>query len=123
MNARTGQAGILNVIGILSVMDNVNTIAPRVARDASGTVPMTTLFVWGQYGWELELAYNALAGLGRNANLAGVVVVGLERTSTDTVAERIRNSGKPVETVIVQEVGGSAAATAVATRMASCMVI
>ena len=86
-------------------------------------MPITTLFVRGQYGWELELAYNTLAGLGRNANLAGVVVVGLERTSTDTVAERISNSGKPVETVIVQEVGGSVAATAEATRKASRMVI
>ena len=118
-----GQAGTRNLIGILSVMDNVNTIARRVARDVNGTVPITTLFVRGQYGWELELAYNTLAGLGRNANLAGVVVVGLERTSTDTVAERISNSGKPVESVIVQEVGGSVAATAEATRKASRMVI
>lgn len=118
-----GQTGIRNLIGILSVMDNVNTIARRVARDVNGTVPITTLFVRGQYGWELELAYNTLAGLGRNANLAGVVVVGLERTSTDTVAERISNSGKPVETVIVQEVGGSIAATAIATQKASRMVI
>ena len=118
-----GQAGIRNVIGILSVMDNVNTIARRVARDVNGTVPITTLFVRGQYGWELELAYNTLAGMGRNANLAGVVVVGLERTSTDTVAERFSNSGKPIETVIVQEVGGSVAATAEAIRKASRMVI
>jgi len=118
-----GQIGIRNWVGILSVMDNVNTIARRVARDVNGTVPITTLFVRGQYGWELELAYNTLAGLGRNANLAGVVVVGLERTSTGIVAERIGNSGKPVETVIVQEVGGSVAATADATRKASRMVI
>src|SRR3546814_5967372 len=75
------------------------------------------------YGRDLKISYESLAGMGRNPNLAGVVVVGLEETSTNTVADRIRNSGKPVETVLVQELGGTIAATATGIRAARNLVI
>ena len=49
---------------------------------------MTTLFVRGQIGWDLELAFNSLAGMGRNPNIAAVLLVGLEE-------EVDRGSGAP----------------------------
>src|SRR3546814_3166152 len=88
-----GQAGIRNWVGVISVMDNVNPITRSICGNVNGTIPITTLFVRGQYGRDLKISYDSLAGMGRNPNLAGVVVVGLEETSTNTVADRIRNSG------------------------------
>ena len=78
-------------------MDNVNPVTRSIADHVSEAVPITTLFVRGQMGKDLEITYNTLAGMGRNPNLAGVVIVGLEETSTNTVADRVRNTGKPVE--------------------------
>jgi altronate dehydratase large subunit len=107
-----GQAGVRNWIGVISVMDNVNPITRAVCGAVAGTIPITTLFVRGQYGRDLKVSLDSLGGMGRNPNLAGAVVIGLEEDSTGKVAERIANSGKPVETVILQQTAGSIAATA-----------
>ena len=118
-----GQVGVRNHIGVMSIMDNVNPITRAISDGVAGAVPITTLFVRGQYGKDLEMAYNTLAGMGRNPNLAGVVIVGLEETSTNIVADRVRNTGKPVETVLVQELGGTVAATAAGVSKAAKMAI
>ena len=118
-----GQVGVRNHVGILSIMDNVNPVTRAISDSVLGTVPITTLFVRGQMGRDLEITYNTLAGMGRNPNLFGVVIVGLEETSTNIVADRVRNTGKPVETVLIQELGGTVAATADGVSKASKMVI
>jgi len=117
-----GQVGIRNWVGIVSAMDNINPVTRAVYSAVLGTIPITTLFVRGQYGVDGEVAYRTLAGLGRNPNLAAVLVVGLEPVTTNLIADRIRDSGKPVETVVVAEVG-SVQATAVGTSIARRMVI
>jgi altronate dehydratase large subunit len=45
-----------------------------------------------------------LAGLGRNANAGAVLLVGADRLRLDAVAESIASSGKPVETVALDDV-------------------
>ena len=114
-----GQAGVRNWVGVLSVMDNVNPIARAICNSVNGTIPITTLFVRGQYGRDLEISYNTLGGMGRNPNLAAVLVVGLEETSAAQVADQIRNCGKPVDVLLVQNMAGSIAATAEGIRKAS----
>jgi len=118
-----GQVGVRNNIGIISIMDNVNPVTRAIADAVAGALAVTTLFVRGQYGKDLEVSYNTLSGMGRNPNLYGVVVVGMERTSTNIVADRVRNTGKPVETVLIQELGGTVAATADGIRKAAKMAI
>jgi len=118
-----GQVGVRNHIGVMSIMDNVNPVTRAIADNVAGSLPVTTLFVRGQYGKDLEMAYNTLAGMGRNPNLAGVVIVGLEETSTNIVADRVRNTGKPVETVLIQALGGTVNATADGVRKAARMAI
>lgn len=118
-----GQVGVRNHIGVMSIMDNVNPVTRAISDGVAGAVPITTLFVRGQYGKDLEMSYNTLAGMGRNPNLAGVVIVGLEETSTNIVADRVRNTGKPVETVLIQELGGTVAATANGVSKAAKMAI
>ena len=117
-----GQIGIRNWVGVISAMDNINPITRAIHDAVVGTVPITTLFVRGQYGVDGEIAYRTLAGLGRNPNLAAVLVVGLEPVTTNVIADRIRESGKPVETVVVAEMG-SVQATAVGTSIARRLVI
>lgn len=113
-----GQVGVRNWVGVMSVADNINPVTRAIARTVQGTVPITTLFVRGLYGDDLEISYATLGGMGRNPNLGAVLVVGLEETAAGIVADRIRNVGKPVEVVCVQSAGGSIAAIADGTRKA-----
>ncbi|WP_436644429.1 UxaA family hydrolase [Microbaculum sp. FT89] len=117
-----GQVGLRNQVGIVSVMDNCNPVTRAICRSVNGTLPITTLFVRGQLGRDLEIAYDTLAGLARNPNIAAVVVVGLEPVTTEEVASRIRSCGKPVEVVDIQLVGGTIEATANGTRRAARLV-
>ncbi|MSP68144.1 MAG: altronate hydrolase [Alphaproteobacteria bacterium] len=118
-----GSAGIRNWVGVMSVMDNCNPVTRAICDAVAGTIPITTLFVRGQYGKDLKISYDTLGGMGRNANLHAVIVVGLERTSTEEVAGRIRNSGKPVETIIIQDLGSTVTATAEGMRKAAKLAI
>lgn len=117
-----GQVGVRNLVGLVSLMDNTNPVVRQIAHLVTGTVPVTTLFVRGQYGRDLEITYRTIAGQGRNPNLAAVLVVGLEPVGTKLIADRIRESGKPVETVVVQDIGGTIAAIAAGARIAARLV-
>lgn len=113
-----GRVGIRNWVGVISVQDNVNPVTRSIVRSVNGTIPITTLFVRGQYAQDLKIAYDTLGGLGSNPNIAAALVVGLEQTSAEDVASRIRKTGKPVEIVLIQDAGGTIAATCEGTRKA-----
>lgn len=117
-----GAAGVRNWIAVISVMDNCNPATRAISQAVSGTIPVTTLFVRGQFGADLDFALESLAGLGRNPNIAGVLLVGLEESSTEDVARRIRPTGKPVEVVHLQP-NGTIECVAQGTRHAARMVL
>jgi altronate dehydratase large subunit len=100
-----GPAGIRNQVAVISVMDNCNPVTRAICDAVAGTLAVTTLFVRGQFGADLDFALESLAGMGRNPNIAAVVLVGLEDSSTEDVARRIAPSGKPVERVHLQPHG------------------
>ncbi|SIT46593.1 (2R)-sulfolactate sulfo-lyase subunit beta [Paraburkholderia piptadeniae] len=100
-----GSVGVRNWVAVVSVMDNCNPVTRTISQAVGGTIPVTTLFVRGQFGADLDFAYESIAGLGRNPNIASVLLVGLEESSTEEVAARIRSTGKPVETVHLQPHG------------------
>ena len=100
-----GPAGVRNWVAVMSIMDNCNPVTRAICAQVEGTIPVTTLFVRGQYGRDLEIAYETLAGMGRNPNIAAVLLVGLEEQTTEEVARRIRPSGKPIEAIHLQPHG------------------
>ncbi|MCW5285039.1 UxaA family hydrolase [Verminephrobacter eiseniae] len=117
-----GPAGVRNGIAVISVMDNCNPATRAIAQAVDATLAVTTSFVRGQFGADLEFALDSLAGLGRNPNIAGVLLVGLEESSTEEVARRIRPAGKPVEVVHLQP-NGTIECVAQGTRLAARMVL
>jgi len=117
-----GTVGIRNWVAVVSIMDNCNPVTRAIAHAVDGTIPVTTLFVRGQYGRDLQIAYDSLAGMGRNPNIAAVLLVGLEEQTTEEVARRIRPTGKPVEAVHLQP-DGTINAIAEGTRRAARMAI
>lgn len=117
-----GLFGVRNYVAVISVMENVNAIVRAIVDAVDGTIAIPTLFVRGQLGNDYEITMASLAGLASNPNVAGVVVIGLEPVTTEELVERIRPSGKPVEAVSIQLVGGSIEAIALGTRHAARMV-
>jgi altronate dehydratase large subunit len=119
---QNGTVGVRNWVAVMSIMDNCNPVTRAIHERVDGTIAVTTLFVRGQYGRDLEIAYDTLAGMGRNPNIAAVLLVGLEEQTTEEVARRIRSSGKPVEAVHLQP-NGTINAVAEGTRRALRLVV
>ncbi len=117
-----GAIGIRNWVAVISIMDNCNPVTRAIAQAVDGTIPVTTLFVRGQYGRDLEITLDTLGGMGANPNIAGVLLVGLENEITEMVAKRIRPTGKPVDAVTLQP-GGTINCIAEGTRRAAKMVL
>ena len=117
-----GRAGVRNWIAVISVMDNCNPVTRAISQAVAGTIPVTAMFVRGQFGADLDFALGALAGMGRNPNIGGVLLVGLEPESTAAVAALIRPSGKPVEAVHLQP-DGTIECIARGTRLAARMAL
>lgn len=62
-----------------------------------------------QLGDDKATTRRTMVNLARNPNVAGTLVVGLgcESIQSDTVVEEIRAAGVPVESVVIQEMGGT----------------
>ena len=117
-----GSFGIRNHVAILAVMDNVNGIVKHLESLVKGTVAVPVWYGRGQFGNDDTLFRNTQAGLGRNPNVASVLVVSLEEVSAEKVAASIAESGKRVEHISVQDVGGTIEAIAQGMRHLVSMV-
>jgi (2R)-sulfolactate sulfo-lyase subunit beta len=58
-----------------------------------------------QFGADLDLTFKTLIGTGANPNVAAVVVIGIEPTWTDRVADGIAATGKPVARLAIERHG------------------
>jgi altronate dehydratase large subunit len=111
-----GAVGVRNRVAILAVMDNVNGIVRHLERLVAGTVAVPVWYGRGQFGADDVLFRRAQAGLAANPNIAAVLVISLEKVSAGKVAETIAASGKPVEHISVQDIGGTVEALAAGIR-------
>ena len=104
-----GSVGIRNHVVILPSIGCVNGTVDRIAKMVPGTVPLFHGHGCGRNSVDVITAFRTLVNLGKNANVAAVLVVGLgcEYIMGDKLCEAIRESGKPVELVMVQKDGGS----------------
>ena len=100
-----GSMGIRNHVIILPVDDLSNAAAEAVAKVVPGTLALPHAFGRLQFGEDLELTFRTLIGTGQNANVAAVVVIGIEPKWTERVASGIAKSGKPVATFSIEGKG------------------
>lgn len=118
-----GRIGVRNHVAVISAMDNSNAAANRIGAMVQGTVVLTTPFGRTQIGHDAEMTLKTLAEFGCHPNVASVLVLGLSLESAEALAKRIRPSGKPVETLGLQECGGPIELTARGARTATDMVV
>lgn len=117
-----GRVGVRNQVAIMAVMDNVNGIVRNLAHLVRGTVAVPVWYGRGQFGNDDVVFRRAQAGLGANPNIAAVLVVSLEKVSAEKVAASIAASGKPVQHISVQDVGGTIETVAAGMRALLAMV-
>jgi len=92
-----GRVGTRNHVVVLSVLGLVLAPARRVAQTVRGTLLIATPYGRGQFGDDKLVHERQLIGLGRNPNVAAVIVIGADRKTADRIAAAIAATGKPVE--------------------------
>ena len=120
-----GSVGTRNYVGILSTVICANEVAENISRQVAGTTAFLHHQGCCQTPIDIERVNDVLVGLGRNPNLAAVLLVslGCESTDVEKVAAVIAQSGKRVEIVVIQEIGGAAKAAAKGILISQAMAV
>jgi altronate dehydratase large subunit len=107
-----GSIGFRNHIAILSSVSCANDVSLRLGRMYPNAIVLTHRQGCGQLGSDKDQAARTLAGLGKNPNIAGVLVVGMgcESITAEYLAEEISKTKKMVEYLVVLDEGGLMAA-------------
>ena len=120
-----GSVGVRNHIGIISVVICANDVTLRIAQQVEGTVAFLHDQGCCQTPIDLNQVTKTLVNLGKNPNLAGVLLVslGCESVLIEEIREKIAASGKPVKALGIQQIGGMLSAVAEGCRITQEMVI
>lgn len=100
-----GSVGIRNILLVMSVADCSEPVARMIANGTDGAVAITQ-----HYGCiPGEMVANTLIGVGENPNVAAVLLVGMgcEGMPAHALGKMIKKSGKPVEWISIQDLGGT----------------
>lgn len=102
-----GTYGVRNHMAVMSSVICANGVVEEIARQAPGILPITHAHGCGGTG---EIAMRTLSGIGRNPNIAALLIIGLgcEECGAPRIAEALAHTGKPVEYLIIEDNGGSA---------------
>ena len=119
-----GLVGTRNYVGVLSTVVCANEVSDAVSRQVQGTASFMHQQGCCQTPVDIKRVNETLIGLGGNPNLASVLLVslGCESTDLNAVAMSISKTGKRVETVVIQDVGGAARSIAEGVLLAQDMV-
>ena len=120
-----GKVGARNYVAVIPGVTCANDVAQAICRQVQGTI--TYLHHQGccQMPPDLERVTDTLISLGKSPNLASVLVVslGCEGTDHERMVREIAATGKPVEIIHIQELGGVSKAIQAGTDIARRMVI
>lgn len=120
-----GKVGARNYVAVIPSVTCANDVAQAICHQVQGTI--TYLHHQGccQMPPDLERVTDTLISLGKSPNLASVLVVslGCEGTDHERMVREIAATGKPVEIIHIQELGGVTKAIQAGTDIARRMVI
>ena len=100
-----GRVGVRNHVIILPVDDISNACTEAISNNIKGTMAIPHSYGRLQFGKDLELFFKTIIGTGKNPNVAGVIVVGIEPKWTKKVVDEIAKTGKPVEGFSIEGLG------------------
>jgi len=104
-----GRIGIRNHVIILPSVACSVEVGNAIAQKVKGVIAISHPHGCAELPFDAEQTLRTLAGVGKNPNVAAVLVVGLgcEVVDAPLVASKISESGKPVKSLVIQDVGGS----------------
>lgn len=104
-----GKVGFRNVTLVMPVVACVNHIASLIAKDIPGAIAVHHEVGCAQIGADHRQAFRALLNTGLNPNVGAILLVGLgcERIDPQELASAMASSGKPVEFIVTQDLGGT----------------
>ncbi|MBP1357633.1 MAG: UxaA family hydrolase [Sulfolobus sp.] len=97
-----GTVGVRNHVIVIPVDDLSNTAALGVSKLIKGVVAIPHPYGRLQFGQDLDLLFHILSGTGANPNVAAAIVIGIEENWANKVADKIAETGKPVEVFSVE---------------------
>lgn len=109
---KNGQVGSRNYVAIIPTVFCANEIAAAIERQTNITKALLHHKGCCQLPPDLESTTDSLIRLGENPNVGGVLLVslGCEGADVDRIERELKEYGKPVERVNIQELGGTSAA-------------
>jgi altronate dehydratase len=104
-----GRVGVRNHLAVIPSVFCANHVAEQIAQRIQGAVALTHGVGCSQVGEDLEQTARTLILMGRHPNVGAVMVVGLgcERFKPKELYEAVKDTGKMVEMVTIQEAGGT----------------
>lgn len=100
-----GRVGVRNHVVILPVDDISNAAVEAVANNIKGTLALPHAYGRLQFGEDLDLHFRTIIGTGANPNVAAVIVIGIEPSWTQKIADGIAETGKPVAAFSIEQNG------------------
>ncbi|MBD3204738.1 altronate dehydratase [Candidatus Bathyarchaeota archaeon] len=100
-----GKVGLRNHLLVIAPIDCSYEPAKQVAAQVEGAVAVTQY-----HGCRAdEMLINALVGTGKNPNVAGILLFGLgcEVLTNEILMEGLEGTGKPIESIVIQDDGGT----------------
>jgi altronate dehydratase large subunit len=103
-----GKVGARNYVGLIPSTGCVNNLCSYLERLVHGTKALRHDQGCLHPPQDTEQVTRTLINLGKNPNIGGALVValGCEMVKAERIYEGIRESGKPVDVVVMHEVGG-----------------
>ena len=107
-----GQVGCRNHVAVIPSVTCAGDVASAIVRQVAGTVGFFHHQGCCQLPPDLDRVTETLISLGCSPNVGAALIVslGCEGTDTERLYETIRATGKPVEIIRIQELGGVSAA-------------
>ena len=104
-----GKVGVRNHVIILPSVACSSEVGNAIARKVKDVISIFHPHGCAQLPFDAEQTSRTLIGVGKNPNVAAVLVVGLgcEVVEAPSIASKIAESGKPVKSLVIQEVGGT----------------
>lgn len=104
-----GRAGVRNHVIILSTVSCANAVAQHIERAVPQAIAITHEHGCSQVDADLQQTFDTLAGVARNPNVFGTLVIslGCEALNAGDLTARIAESGKPTELLSIQDMGGT----------------
>lgn len=104
-----GQAGTRNHVLVIPSVGCSQGCAQSIARGLKGVIYLPNILGCGQMKEDRVLVKRTLAGFGRNPNVFSVLVVGngCEHLVPEEIAKEITPTGKRVEVITIQTIGGT----------------